>query len=241
MGSKPFRKCDTWFSVSLTQSRAFFHVSHSFLKEFEAHNKRSLILSESPQSYIIGNLASYDKRQYPQWFNPKFKPGVNTPEGQAFGHTLIVSRKRVFNVVDPDATENDSALLKEMKEHFVRFWEDNGSPKLLKRVKSAFDEQNAKLASNDKTLNSYHELLPTIKADFETLSHGFRHLKPEDFEYGFHAHPDNSVGHLHMHVYPKKSFLRKFSTYSHDWKTIPLDAILEVEEEDKIKQEQASG
>ena len=198
------------------------------------HNKKSMILSESPHSFIIGNLHSYDSRQYPEWYDAKNRPGINTPEGQGFGHTLVISRKRIFNVVDPEATENDCERLKEMKRHFISFWDfEHGSPKLIRRTQSAFDDQNKKL--KDKALDAYTKLLPALKQDFDSLAEDFSKLRSEDFECAFHAHPDNSVGHLHMHVFPKKEYLRRFSTKSHDWKTIPLEAVLEVEREDKMK------
>lgn len=201
----------------------------STLQEFGSHNPSSLILSESQDSYIIGNLASYDKRQYPE-----FKPGEHTPEGQGFGHCLVISRKRIFNIVDPDATANHCTLLKEMKAHFITFWKtEDGSPKLLERVRSTFYEQNIKLASNDRNAKSLDGLLTTLKKDFDSLSKSFLRCKPDDFEFAFHAYPANSVGHLHMHVFPKKDELRKFSTKSHDWKTIPIEAVLEVEKEDE--------
>ena len=195
-----------------------------------------MILSKSQQSYIIGNVASYDQRQYPQWFNPKFEPGKNTPAGQGFGHTLVISRNRVFNVIDEDATANDCNLLKEMKEHFVSFWKSkDGIPKLLRRTRSAFDDQNNKLESKPSRPKKYKEMLPQWILDYKLLAKDFQECKPEDFEFAFHAHPDNSVGHLHMHVFPKSRVLREFSSKQHDWKTIPLQAILEVEEEDKKK------
>lgn len=206
---------------------AFFYLT-STLQEFESHNPSSLILSESQDSYIIGNLASYDKRQYPE-----FKPGEHTPEGQGFGHCLVIARKRIFNIVDPDATANHSALLEELKEHFVTFWKnEDGSPKLLERVRSTFEEQNTKLGKNYRNARSRKSLLHTLTKDFDVLSESFLRCKPEDFEFAFHAYPANSVGHLHMHVFPKNGDLRKFSTKSHDWKTIPIEAVLEVEEED---------
>lgn len=201
-----------------------------FVQEYKAHYA-PLILSESSASYIIGNRESYDKRQYPQWLNPKYKPG-HTPEGQGFGHCMVILKERVFNIVDPNATANEAALLKEMQAHFIIFWENGGPPKLLEHVRTAFDDQNNKLVSNDKTDNS-RNLVPTLKADFQALSDDFNRLKPGDFEFGFHAFPDNSVGHLHMHVFPKKSFLRRFSATQHDWKTIPLEAVLEAEMEDR--------
>ena len=203
-------------------------------QEFESHNRASMILSKSQYSYIIGNLHSYDGRQYPQWLNPENQPGINTPEGQGFGHTLVISRKRIFNVVDPEATANDCERLKEMKRHFIEFWEDEqGSPKLLRRTRSAFDDQNEKLEKKES--QAFRKLLPTLKKDFDALAEEFERLGSQDFECAFHAHPDNSVGHLHMHVFPKKERLRRFSTKSHDWKTIPLEAILEVEREDEAR------
>ena len=193
-----------------------------------------MILSESPDSFIIGNLHSYDSRQYPEWYDAKNRPGINTPEGQGFGHTLVISQKRIFNVVDPEATENDCERLKEMKRHFISFWDlEHGSRKLIRRTQSAFDDQNKKL--KDKALDAYTKLLPALEQDFESLAEDFSKLRSEDFKYAFHAHPDNSVGHLHMHVFPKKDYLRRFSTKSHDWKTIPLEAVVEVEREDKMK------
>ncbi|KAL2040773.1 hypothetical protein N7G274_006231 [Stereocaulon virgatum] len=215
-GMEPFHKSDTWFT------------------EFELHNKPSMILSEAQDSYIIGNLATYDKRQYPQWYDAKFEPGVNTPEGQGFGHTLVISKTRIFNVVDPVATWDGCRRLKDMKHHFISFWEtENGSSKLIRRTQSAFDDQNAKLERKQSNLDTFQKLLPTLKKDFDSLAEEFKQLKPKDFQFAFHAWPDNSVGHLHMHVYPKKEELRKFSAKRHDVKTIPLEAILQVQEEDR--------
>ena len=100
-------------------------------------------------------------------------------------------------------------------------------------MRSTFDEQNDILASKNTDAQSCHSFLSMLKKDFETLSNIFLRCKSNDFEFAFHAYPANSVGHLHMHVYPKGDDLRKFSTKSHDWKTIPIEAVLEVEEEDE--------
>lgn len=123
-----------------------------------------------------------------------------------------------------------------MKAHFISFWNtEDGSAKLLERVRSTFHEQNAKLAANNGNAKPLDGLLATLKTDFDALSNSFLRCKPDNFEYAFHAYPANSVGHLHMHVFPKNDDLRKFSTKSHDWKTIPIEAVLEVEEEDERK------
>lgn len=207
-----------------------------------------MILSESPQSLIVGNLVSYDSRQYPQWFDPTYEPGINTPEGQAFGHCFVIPRKRVFNIVDPDA---DAALLKEMREHFVRCWNtEDGKDKMINRIRAAVESQNEKLMlslasfqkkqdpdddnnNDDAASTRFLHLRDLVWQDFQTLAHDFRTLNADDFVYAFHAWPDNSIGHLHMHVFPAKDSLRRFSTRRHDWKTISLECVLRVEEEEE--------
>ena len=44
-----------------------------------------------------------------------------------------------------------------------------------------------------------------------------------------------------MHVFPKAEALRRFSTKTHDWKTIPMQAVVEVEEEDQGTEEVGLG
>ena len=125
-----------------------------------------------------------------------------------------------------------------MKDHFITFWNNvEGPPKLLDRVRSAFDEQNLKLKSSGGI--ALREDVEVLRGDFEHLSRRFLKCKPDDFEFAFHPYPAISVGHLHMHVFPKKGDLRKFSTKNHDWKTIPIEAVLEVEEEDERENERS--
>lgn len=69
---------------------------------------------------------------------------------------------------------------------------------------------------------------------FEEKGRGFGELNvEEDFLMGFHVFPDNSIGHLHMHVFPHGEGMREWSTREYDWKTVPLQAVLEVEREDE--------
>jgi hypothetical protein len=191
-----------------------------------------MILSETQESLVVGNFVSYDCRQYPEWFDSKYKPGINTPEGQAFGHCFVIPRKRVFNIVDPDAVANDAALLKEMKQHFIQCWNGDGKDKIISRVRLAVESQNEKLASKKETSAQCRQLQSMVWRDFQRLADEFRTLRADDFVFGFHAYPDNSVGHLHMHVFPVKKSFREFSTRRHDWKTISLECVLKVEKED---------
>jgi hypothetical protein len=188
---------------------------------------------------IIGNKHSYDSRQYPTWLDPRYEPGKNTPEGQAFGHTLVISKKRIFNVVDPDATANDCERIKEMKQHFSKFWEESqGWNKIIQHAKKVFDDQNKKLM--EKAPDKFEKISLELSEYFESSQQDFTKLKAHDFEYAFHPFPENSVGEIHMHVIAKKPSLRLFSAKRHDQKTIPLDVILEAEAEDKEKAKEQS-
>jgi hypothetical protein len=52
--------------------------------------------------------------------------------------------------------------------------------------------------------------------------------KVSDFFFGFHAMPQASVGHLHMHVFLAPTHFRRYSTYENDEKTIPAEDVIEV-------------
>ncbi|KAL8958583.1 MAG: hypothetical protein Q9183_005809, partial [Haloplaca sp. 2 TL-2023] len=170
--------------------------------EYPKHNKPDLILSESAHSYIIGNVASYDRRQYPS----------------------ASKEKR------PEATANDCYLLKEMRAHFIDFWTNgDGKQKILARSKRALDDQDQKLRSSPDG-PEYEKVRDDVYDHFETTKVQFEKLKAEeDFVFGFHVFPDNSIGHLHMHVFPHAETFRAFSARVYDYKTVPLQAILTAE------------
>ncbi len=131
----------------------------------------------------------------------------NSPVGQGFGHTLVFYRKRVFNVVDPDATANNAALLKEMNAQFLKLWNSNRE-KIIRRVRLAFDEQNKAITSKKEISDLSHTLLPQVEADYDKLVKKYRAPKDDDFAFAFHACPDNSVRHLHMYVFSRDESLR---------------------------------
>ena len=297
---------------------AIYPIAFSKLanQEFLTHNPKKLILSESKLSYIIGNLASYDRRQYPAWFlhpddpskaiqipsspaspdpdglfspsderkrsaNGPFSPeqptGASeskgsgsdntttegkshgkdiTPEGQAFGHCLVIPKRRIFNIVDPIAVENHCKPIRELREHFIKFWNTKGGPEvILQRTRDGFDEQNKKLhakikstpipssSSSSMTRQRTKEFaakreaqLDSLMGDLEAAYHDmatqFLKLRaPQDFVFGFHPFPQNSVGHLHLHVYPRKDELREWSSKAHESKTVEIEEVLEAEGE----------
>ena len=198
-------------------------------KEFEVRNK-DLILSKSDYSYIIANKESYDQRQYPSWSGNKYNPGVNTPEGQAFAHILVIPIKRVFNIVDPDAIANHGELLTEMRNHFTVFWNhQKGCEKILKRIHDVVMQRNDSIDRKSETGKLYNDLVAKVKSTYEKMSEMYATLKVEDFVFAFHPFPECSIGHLHMHVFPRDDKFRTVSTTRHDKKTIPLHVILKVE------------
>ncbi|KAL9029303.1 MAG: hypothetical protein Q9196_002443 [Gyalolechia fulgens] len=199
----------------------------------EQDNDFNYELLESPRSYIIGNLASSDGRQYPD------APPDRRPEGQGFAHTLVIPKARVYNVVDPDATAHDCALLREMRAHFVHFWSrDDGPAKMLARARLAMEDQDRTLLARPDPSPAARLYRDTGRGDvfraFDDQAPVFARLQAEDdFLFGFHVFPNNSIGHLHMHVFPHADRLREWSTKEYDWKTVPLQAVLEVETEDR--------
>ena len=197
-------------------------------KEYETHNPASRILYTTNESYIIGNLESYDKRQYPSWLNEKYQH--QTPEGQGFGHCFVIPRKRVFNIVDPAATSDNCALIKKMKADFEECWSSPSNRiKILHSAKDAFEAQNLKLEKENEA--EFKATSPPVREDYDEMAKRFLKLEAGDFVFAFHPHPEHSVGHLHMHVFPREEFLRRVSSKQHDKKTIPIEAVIEVEAE----------
>ena len=159
-----------------------------------------------------------------------------TPEGQGFGHCLVIPKQRIFNIVDPEAVANRCIVIKEMYDHFDRFWNStDGREILLLQTRFSFEAQFKIIAGRLKgspwSIKFYDKLRETLENDFNGMAERFTKLKVDDFVIGFHPYPYNSVGHLHMHVFPRLEELRAHSAYQHDWKTIAIEAVIEAEEE----------
>lgn len=106
----------------------------------------------------------------------------------------------------------------------------------LKERKSALIHKGPRPAEYTDAVNA------NVFSDFERLKPVFLQLKAEeDFIFGFHVFPENSIGHLHMHVFPHHDDFREHSTKTYDYKTVPLQAILDVEEEDQSAKSPSSA
>lgn len=208
------------------------------IQEFKDHNDESLILSESPDSYIIGNRESYDVRQYPSWANVKWQPEVSTPAGMAFGHCMVIPKRRLYNIVDPDAIASDLAPIKKMTIHFATFWNRDGNrEKVIAQQGLAVEQQNLKLmkaalkSGKKCDLDACEKIKREGCSTSQELSPKFLSLTSDDFVFVFHPFPYVSVGHLHMHVLPVGAEIRKVSSKIHDRKSVTFEAIHAVEQE----------
>jgi hypothetical protein len=153
---------------------------------------------------------------------------------------MVCTPISVYNVVSVDDTE----LIKEMISHFKKFWARADSiEKSIARTRLAVDlraeevingyERNAETAA--ERTREFNGVMQDVNKAADELEKKLRERKldEEDFFLGFHAAPDASVGHLHMHVLLALSEFREYSTVKHDWKTIPAQAVMEVIDQEK--------
>jgi len=146
----------------------------------------------------------------------------------------------VYNIVSLE----DTGIIKEMILHFKAFWARADSiDKSIARTRVAVDlraeeviagyEENAETAAQRG--EKFKRVMQDVNKTADELARKLREQKlyEEDFFLGFHAAPDASVGHLHMHVLLAPSEFRKYSTMAHDWKTIPAQAVIEVIDQEK--------
>ena len=123
-------------------------------------------------------------------------------------------------------------MLEDMKDHFCHFWKYGAGPKkILLGLEKVITDRNAALAKKRETTELAKKVALETMTTFRAMSEEYQKLEPNDFVYAFHPFPDCSVGHLHMHVFPVKDKFRTFSAKRHDWKTIPLNVIVEAERE----------
>ena len=106
----------------------------------------------------------------------------------------------------------------------MHIWKDQNE-QLLKKASELGQRESQEAKSLVQEIEIY------MKEHGDELRKKFVGLEVEDFTIGFHPHPHHSVGHLHMHVVAKPEIFREFSATRHDWKTVPLDVVEEVERE----------
>jgi len=211
-----------------------YQKSDTFLTDYAERHPKEYVLSATTNSYIIGNIASHDTRQYMPKYDPDFKDKTPTA-GMSYLHFLVIPKRRVYNAV----ALNDVKIIEEMTLHFKNFWASNGSAqKSIDRINLALriraEDVLKGYKAKPETEAQRTEEFNSIMIDIRAAADGFAQkllrgdVKQDDFFFGFHAAPDAGIAHLHMHVLLAPSEFRKYSTDKHDWKTIPVEAVIEV-------------
>lgn len=147
--------------------------------------------------------------------------------------------KTVYNVVAVD----DTSIIQEMISHFRTFWDGGrGAPKFIEVINASLDRREKAVLEGykanpdtvDKRTEEFEKVMVTIRRDAAAFAQKLPKVKFTEFLFGFHAAPDASIGHLHMHALLAPSEFRKYSTGAHDWKTIPAQAAMAVIKREKL-------
>jgi hypothetical protein len=140
--------------------------------------------------------------------------------GMSFAHLLCIPKKRIYNAVT--LTGQHIALLERMrnflKEQFnSMIFRQNLAELVRGHVKKVMENNK-----NDLVERGVQKILHNkLEVDLEKLEND---VTGAYIDFCFHVHPYPSIGHLHMHVLQKN--MR--TSYCHDWKNMPLDAVLGV-------------
>ncbi|KAI0830021.1 hypothetical protein F5Y06DRAFT_301957 [Hypoxylon sp. FL0890] len=157
--------------------------------------------ASSANALLIGNRSSFDVVQY---------PGSPEKAGMSMIHILGIPKPNLFNGVSLDASS--VSIIDEMISLFKTSWQD---PKFRNAVLMhqwlAIEDQNQ--AQPDP------EAYKLAMAHYRELEAIIGDLTAEDFTFGLHLWPDNSIGHLHLHILAAPDKCRRYSTFAHDLKT----------------------
>ncbi|KAI1101269.1 hypothetical protein F4804DRAFT_347791 [Jackrogersella minutella] len=156
--------------------------------------------AESQNALLIGNRSSFDVVQYPD------SPGT---AGMSMIHIMAISKGNLFNGVSLD--RNSVSIIDEMVDLFKTSWADpTVRQAILQHQRKAIELQAGN--NHDQT---YREAIE----HYRELEAMINDLNEDDFTFGLHLWPDNSVGHLHMHIIATPPECRRYSTFLHDDKT----------------------
>jgi len=152
----------------------------------------------------------------------------------SYMHLLVIPRRRVYNVVALNNTE----IIDEMMAHFRRFWRNPESADKINGFLKKQIGRRAKVvrevlvAHKPDIVEEFDATMEQVRASTDELGNKLCQCqKSQDDEvlfFGFHPAPVASIAHLHMHTLLILDEFRIFSTRVHDWKTIPVSAIIDV-------------
>ena len=137
----------------------------------------------------------------------------------------------------------DSVIIDEMIAHFRRFWSSPGSAdKIIGCLEKAVERRakevrEALKPANFDLLEEFEITMKDVQASSNELADKLRECQKSSQDDGllfaFHPAPHATIAQLHMHVILKSPEFCKFSTRSHDWKTVPVPDIVDVIREDQ--------
>ncbi|KAI5919656.1 hypothetical protein F4810DRAFT_686501 [Camillea tinctor] len=164
---------------------------------------------------LIGNRESFDEEQYP---NDRKKAGMSMV------HLMVIPKERLFNGLSLFSAPHgidDIDIIDSMISMFREAWEDRTvREKVVAHQKKAIDDRHKDRTDLDEVARGKVLLrCEELKQELERLVLKEDALKFEDFAFGLHLWPENSVGHLHMHVIATPTEFRKYSTKLHEAKT----------------------
>ncbi|KAI1341271.1 hypothetical protein F5Y15DRAFT_414387 [Xylariaceae sp. FL0016] len=161
-------------------------------------------LAASDAALLIGNRASFDVAQY------RHHHDGPAGAGMSMVHLLCIPRAGLFNGVALDRAS--APIIDHMVELFRAAWVQPAA-------------RRAVLRHQREAIGRRHRAAPDAAAYRAAVAH-WRELEgmidalsPSDFAFGLHLWPDQSVGHLHLHVIAAPLACRKYSTSRHDEKT----------------------
>ncbi|KAK7985029.1 hypothetical protein PG996_005731 [Apiospora saccharicola] len=166
-------------------------------------------LVSDDKAIIIGNRQSFDIAQY---------PGNSSPAGMSMIHLLGLSRQSIYNGVTLTAKNVD--IIDDIIKLFKSNWtQPEFRMQVLEHQRNAITVRYDKAPGNgvpQDEADAGHEL--ALKHHKE-LAERIHYLREEDFQFGLHLYPDQSVPHFHMHIIAMPDDMRQYSCRKHDVKT----------------------
>jgi len=162
-------------------------------------------LLTTPDFFILSNAQSPFPDHYP-----------TTQKGHAASaslfHLLVIPTRRIYNAVT--LSPENRKLLEDMESEAHRFVSFN----LNKILTASKLEMIKKLIFFGRQAEVQSQC-----ARFDDVARDFSSETPH-LGFFFHVHPDHSVGHLHMHVFPLNDAVR--TNREHDGKCCPVASVI---------------
>ncbi|KAI0477186.1 hypothetical protein GGR56DRAFT_691559 [Xylariaceae sp. FL0804] len=162
------------------------------------------VLGRSSRAALIANRSSFDVAQY---------AAHPAGAGMSAVHLLAIpiGDERIFNGVALRGPAQAS-IIEHMAGLFRASWASPAMRRAVLAVQAEAVERRAREAPDEAAAEAarahWRELEPVVEG-----------LEADDFQFGLHLWPDNSVAHLHMHIIAAPEICRKYSTGQHDAKT----------------------